>query len=306
MSYKSNYEELVSRFLDGEMSKSEISDFENQLSNNPEMQEEMQLQKDVIQGIEDVRRLELKARLDGLQVPASNAIQYVGLKVAALVSITIMLGFGAYYYFDDPVEESVDPMEIAEIKKPVEEPVIISEKPVESVEKEEPVVEEEVKTKKEKKKNKRKESSKKENEVVEEKTLAKEANTIPNPEIVKPDIALEFDNSESIDGESDGFEIDNTMDAINKAESGKVEVEMVSDKKKNFHYQFYNKKLYLHGDFSDMPYEIIEFNAEKDKFYYLYYKDQYYGLKTNQSKVTPLNAISDSELIRELELIRSK
>ena len=74
-------------------------------------------------------------------------------------------------------------------------------------------------------------------------------------------------------------------------------------RKYSFHYQFYNNKLYLYGDF-DNKYEILELNTPAGISIYMFYKDKFYELQQNQEKITPLNAIRNSALMRDLKTIR--
>ena len=96
----------------------------------------------------------------------------------------------------------------------------------------------------------------------------------------------------------------NSLANVNKLAENKVEVETVFDRKRDFHYKFYNKKLYLYGDFEKNPYEIIEYNSNSNKLYYLYYEGKFYELMNDQMKITPLAELQDDELINELELLR--
>ncbi|NJN28456.1 MAG: hypothetical protein HC819_22030 [Cyclobacteriaceae bacterium] len=85
-----------------------------------------------------------------------------------------------------------------------------------------------------------------------------------------------------------------------------VAVSTVKDKKNKFHYKFFENKLYLLGNFSDMPYEIIEVNSSKGKSYFLYYDSSYFQLNTEQLKPAPLVKIENDSLVNELKIIQMK
>ena len=310
MNKKLNIEELVERYLEGGMSDLERLNFENQLINNPAIQEEFQFQKDVVEGIKEYRKAELKARLDNIQVPSSGIYHLIGLKVAALVTITTMVGFGAYYtFFNDQSDK-------AEIQSPVainqnhsaDSEVEVPEMPTpieeESLTTEEIVVEKMDKSDKKKSDKEKKSTSKNKEEkatVQEEKQTVK---VMPSPNIVKPE-SLEGLAEDNIDHKDDSFEVSNNSFAtINKGAEEKIDVETISDGKKDFHYQFFNKKLFLYGDFDKMPYEILEYNTNKNTLYYLYYQGAFYELNSDQIKITPLKEIEDENLIKELEMLR--
>ena len=69
-------------------------------------------------------------------------------------------------------------------------------------------------------------------------------------------------------------------------------------------YRYFNNELYLHGNFSKDKYKLI--NAASQKEMYLYFDNQYYLLKQGTTKVTPLKAIADKQLISRLEILRAQ
>lgn len=302
MNTNSNIEELVSRYLEGEMSDIEKLNFENQLVNNTDLQEEFQLQKDILEGIQDYRKAELKARLDNIAVPSSGIYQYLGVKIAALVTLTTLIGFGAYFTFvaddqgpaseiavvSDAQLESIQPEALPEIPEVKSEP----EQPTTVISEQQPAL----KTQK----NVKPEAARSEKEVA----RTTEPGSIPSPNIVKPDF-VEGIAEEKIDHKGDSFDLKNNSFAnVNRLAENNVEVETIFDKKKDFHYKFYNKKLFLYGDFERNPYEIIEYISDNTKLYFLYYEGKFYELEDSQMKVTPLAEIDDVQLVKELELIR--
>lgn len=311
MSTNSNIEELVSRYLEGEMSELERLNFENRLVNNPAIQEEFQLQKDVLEGIRDYRKAELKARLNKINIPSPGITQYLGVKIAALVTITTMIGFGAYFIFVDNdkspetpvateqplvVEKDVTRKEAPEIGEPIQD----SAPQVSAEQKQGPVI----------KKAPESEVSKPEPESIQQEEEKKEVTQVPVPKVMRPDFVEDI-AEENVDHKGDSFEVNaNSLANINRLSESKVEVETVFDKKKDFHYKFYNRKLYLYGDFEQNPYEIIEYNANTvvadagNRLYFLYYEGKYYRLESGQMKVAPLVELTDDELVNELELLR--
>jgi len=308
MSYNTNYEELVGKYLDGEMSDVEKLDFENQLVNNDALKEEYQLQQKVIEEVQETRKAELKARLDNVKVPTSNFYQYVGLKTAAIITISTMIGFGAFYYFQEADQSGIaskidlNEQHIVEI-----EAHKIPEKPVPEIALEEADPTTDVLEGRKKPLSPQPSVTPEDEDSKRKENIAKSSPKIntPEPEIVRPDSDIDF--GEELEQNDEPFEsVGGASDAINKAKAEKVEVETISDKKKDFHYQFYNNKLYLYGRFDEMPYEIIEFNVDNEKLYYLFYDSTYYQLDNNQAKISPLKKLSDEDLINELDLIRSR
>ncbi len=60
--------EKIAAYVEGELSAEESAQFEQAMEANPELLREVGFQKDIVQGIQDFRKAELKARLDQLQV----------------------------------------------------------------------------------------------------------------------------------------------------------------------------------------------------------------------------------------------
>ncbi len=304
MNKNQNIEELVGKYLEGEMTDLEKINFENQLANNSNIQEEFQFQNDVIEGIRENRKAELKARLDQIPVSSSSIYQYIGLKVAALITITTMIGFGAYYtFFNERGELAKENIVTLNEATDFEVTPNLPEMPA-------PVIEEEIKSEeividKRKVEDKSGKKVKKESENDELTADTKTASdNIPSPDIVKPE-SVEVIADAKIEQKDDSFEIsNNSLNNIKDVMENKVEVETISDNKKNFHYQFYNKKLYLYGDFDKTPYEILEYNASGVKLFYLYYEGKYYELNSNQMKTTVLREIENEELVSELNQLR--
>lgn len=301
MNYNSNYEELVSKYLEGDMTDVEKQDFEHQLAKDDALKEEYQFQKDIIQEVQSIRKAELISRLNNIQVPTNYIYQYIGIKTAALVAVTVLIGLGAYYFLNNESVQSTSQVDLTKDQIVVADEESIPQMPeAETATKDQSI--EELESPSE---NLSATSSKKQTEKQEKIANAPTPTNIPKPEVSTPDVESAF-NGEEFESEEDPLDNVNSLDAVNKAESEKVEVETISDNKNGFHYQFYNNKLYLYGNFDDMPYEIIEFNADKTKLYFLYYDSTYYSLDNNQLKAAPLQELSDEELIDQLDELRTK
>ncbi|MDZ7607231.1 MAG: hypothetical protein U5K79_16985 [Cyclobacteriaceae bacterium] len=111
MSKSQSYEQLVGSYLDNEMSEKQRTDFENQLQSNPELKQEMQFQQEVINGVKNFRRLELKARLDNVPV-YTPVYQTIAFKAVAVVAITAGIGFGSYYLLNRGNESAMEKVEL--------------------------------------------------------------------------------------------------------------------------------------------------------------------------------------------------
>src|SRR5699024_6314417 len=144
------------------------------------------------------------------------------------------------------------------------------------------------------------------NKEEETKSLIKEEESEPDTEPIKVDPPTPIEDFENVDETGTTIKVpENTLaKASSEPEVTAVEIESKEDERHTFHYKFYNNKLYLYGDFKNIPYEIIELNTISGKSLYLYYKDSFYYLESNQMEVSPLQQIKDEKLIEELDSLR--
>lgn len=302
MNYNSNHEELVSKYLEGEMTDVEKHDFEQQLVKNDALKEEFQFQKDILHEVQNVRKAELKARLNNIKVPANHFYQYVGVKTAALVAITVLIGFGAYYFLSEDQVQSTSQVDLTKDRI-----VVAEEENIPQMPEPEQGISQDAPISKQDEARELAATPAEDNQVAEQEELAQapRPTNVPQPNVSTPDVEDGFGEDE-YESEEDPLDNIHSIDEMNKTESEKVEVETVPNDNKDFHYQFYNNKLYLYGNFDEMPYEIIEFNADKSKLYFLFYDSAYYSLDNNQLKAAPLQELTDEELIQQLDELRSK
>ncbi|MCG8309599.1 MAG: hypothetical protein MI975_19540 [Cytophagales bacterium] len=290
-------EELVNSYLDNELSDIDRLDFENRLLHDSELREEYNFQKDLIEGIKEVRRLELKSRLSNIPIN-TPLYQTVGFKAIAVASISAGIGFGAYYLLKED-----DNLELTVVD-------IIENKITQTDEKNIPVIPDAItpifnEESKEEKIADVVPQEKPKAGIVAKNNEVKPEPKIIQPTVIQPDVVESFED-EDIESEDIGIErqIDNFEDIKEHVEST-VEIATVKDKRNKFHYKFFENKLYLLGSFNEMPYEIIELNSSKGKSYFLYYDDCFYKLNAEQVKPTPLIKIENDSLVHELRIIQS-
>lgn len=290
-------EDLVGRYLDREMTKDEMAEFERKSEVDPAVREELDFQKEIIHSIKESRRLELKSRLSDIQPPSTPFLHSVGLKIAAIASISAIVGTGAYFYFtqDDgqftPIELSERPEStitkeriptMPEITVPEEETFTPEKGTVSEIE------------------APGKDIASKDEEQKEQKISA----PTPAPTVVRPDIAEISEESEPETGEMVEEDRLNEVGEIPEGITDQLTVETEKSRRFDFHYKFYNGKLFLLGDFTDAPYEIIELNSSSGKKYFLYYHGSYYRLSPSKVKPTPLEKLADEGVIEELQIIQ--
>lgn len=298
MSKNLTNEQLVGSYLDSEMSEIQRLEFENQLVNDSELREEYNLQKDLINGIKETRRLELKARLNNIPIN-TPLYQTIGFKSVVVASISAGIGFGAYYLLDPTDNLSLSKIDVTQNKEIIAEQETIPEMPEAII----PITDD--KKKSDKKAAKVKESEEP-SEVVALNTEkeAKQEPVVVQPNVIEPDVVEGFEED---DFSSEEITVDNQindLENVKESVESTVEISTVKDKRNKFHYKFFENKLYLLGNFNDMPYEIIELNAKSGKSYFLYYNSNFYQLETEQLKPAPLEKIENDSLVNELKIIQ--
>ena len=290
-------EEFVNSYLDNELTEIGRLDFENKLLHDSELREEYNFQKDLVNGIKESRRLELKSRLSNIPIN-TPFYQTLGFKAVAVATISAGVGIGAYYFFskDDALQlseidlnekqiTSVEERKVPEIPKSIT--------PILEVTPQEEVVQEVVIQEKPK------------SEAVAKNTETKEEPKVIQPNVIEPDVVEAF---EAEHGDIEEIATDNqvnNLDNIKENVESTVEIATVKDKRNKFHYKFFENKLYLLGSFNDMPYEIIELNTSTGKSYFLYYDNSFYKLNAEQAKPAPLVKIENDSLVNELKIIQS-
>ncbi len=281
----SNFE-LIDDYLTNRLTESERVAFEQQVASDPSLKADVELQKNILQGIKNARAAELKAMLNNIPVSSPVSMPFTGLKIAAGVIGAGILITSLYYYFQ-PEALKEAPNLSTSIQDSVQghDSVESTEKlipPAESVEEKlDPVVATpDVKTATE---------SKKEDK--------------PVSSVSKPKIDV-VDPSEDISSEKESDV--NAEISKSSVAASHIQVETDSSSKKyNFHYQFNNGKLQLFGPFDKSLYEILEIHGEGHAVF-MFYRENYYLLDENQTNVTRLAPIKDSALIKKLREFRGR
>jgi hypothetical protein len=292
-------EQLVGRYLDNEMSEIERLEFENQLLHDSDLKEEYNLQKEIIEGIKETRKLELKTRLDNLPIN-TPLYQTIGFKSLIVASISAGIGFGAYYLLSDPDELSMSEVDVTQHQELTTQNEHIPTIP-DAIE---PIIDEEKKAAASAKKEIQQPSAKNENPIVSKNNEQTKEPEIIQPNVIEPDVVEEFQEE---DFTSEEINVENQINDLEKVKENvesTVEIETVRDRKNRFHYRFFENKLFLLGNFSEMPYEIIELNTQAGKSYFLFYNGNFYRLETEQLKPSPLIKIENDSLVSELKIIQ--
>ena len=102
-----NIDNIIEKYVQGDLSLAEVKNFEQYLSRNPDIQQQVDIQKDTIESIKQKARLQMKARLSQINPKAGASLtQKIAIAAATFVTVTL-IGIGTY-------STSIDPKPIAE------------------------------------------------------------------------------------------------------------------------------------------------------------------------------------------------
>ena len=86
---------------------------------------------------------------------------------------------------------------------------------------------------------------------------------------------------------------------------GDIEVVKNNSKYTN-HYQYFNNKLFLYGDFDKNLYELLEFNSAKGKKLYIFHNNEFSQVQSGTTEITKLSPITDPQLVQDLNNQKKK
>jgi hypothetical protein len=281
----SNFE-LIDDYLANRLTGKDRETFEGQLGKDPALKSEVDLQRQIVEGIKQARAAELKAMLSQVSVGGGAQVEFSVLRIAAGVVIAGVVTAAVYYYFNPSKFPPIDNAAADVTKK---ENVIPKENQPESSIPQPNKDQDPSATTPDKR-----DDDKKKSKANDEAAPAVK----PKLDIVDPSADLEG-NEKPSDGQPALFDKQDLSPSH-------VQVEMDSSNKKyNFHYQFNDNKLMLYGSFDRSLYEVLEINSS-DHALFFYYKNNFYLLDETEEEVTKLSPIQDKELLKKLKAYRSR
>ena len=228
--------EKVAAYFENELGESEKQNLLKELETNPELKSEFNFQQQVIEGIKEARKAELKAMLNNVPIASVGTSSFSSIfKVIIGGAVTILVGSGVYWYYfssNTPSESVREPVSIEYVDKsePVNEKDILK-----TPETSDKVEDDKVKSDMKEDISNNSKVSKQESS---ETTIAK---TPKMPSAADDNFATQTLPEENLD-------IPKTVSEASVNISSKVDVEVRMKKKYNFHYQFNSGKLILYGD----------------------------------------------------------
>lgn len=296
-------QEQIDKFHSGRMGEAEMSDFKQQLESDPSLKMESDLQADIVNGLKEFRKNELKARLDAINVGPSwvEFVQQSALmKSMGGVIVASVIGTGIYFLGEK--NESIDTSNPITIEAPKYEAIEyvwdlgLETNANEDTDLDKPVA---LETSSES-------TEKSDSEPVLASTTAEvQSTTKLEVKAFKP--TFETPNVENIE-EGDQFvssELDELPESnVSAVDNDPIDVKTEVTKSTTIKYKYYDGKLFLNGDFNKAPYEILEINNTVGRSIYVYYLGNYYKVGI-ADRLTVLPQVGDKELIQELELLRA-
>jgi hypothetical protein len=291
---ETNYFRLIEAYFEGNISPAEKAMLEAKVKSDPLVKAEFDLQKNIVKGISNARKLELKSRLSAIDLPThTGLLTGSGAKWLAgtVAGVTI---FGSVLYWSlISFEENIKPVDIKanhEIEFQTEQ---LSDFPeiTENNNELEGVEIPEIKAS-----NSDINASETKEVIVEEKDITAK---------VQPQALISYEDDKLFknQNEDDLERIESKEIAHNRADKTEIEFLEAIENENNYHYRYFNSKLYLYGDFKEMPYQIIELNDRGKKQLFLSHNDEVYIIKDKTTEITELRKIQDEMLKMEIQLI---
>ena len=282
-------QDKIEAYLTGDLSEAERISVESAMSSDPSFKAEVDFQKDVIDGIKEFRKTQLKARLQNIEVSAGNGNGTL-FKYAASLFTAATLGAGILYFTSNTKSES------PEVKSPE---LTINENNTSSDISNSETTPSDLASKKDKDKKKKSNSSQNESNNTNSNTPS---NDLTKP--VEPDFNMPTENvTKTDDFNSNGVEVPNGDIAKGAVKSVKgIDEVKISDKNvKELSYQYFNNELFLYGDFNARPYELVEYNSNKSPRLFIKFDGAIYELKNNTTKQTPMKEVTDPALLDQIK-----
>ncbi len=275
--------EKVEAYFNNELNDSEKNDFLREVESNAELKSEYNFQNEVINGIKEARKAELKAMLDNVPIATVSSTASTGLyKLLVGGAATLIIGTSMWYYFNSSSQSEI-----------TNKNTIVEIAPVNKAD-----------TKIENKEQEVKEANPIELTKEAPSTTIKEEAKNDSPKVITPNIPSSDNEFANQSLPEENLEIPNDISKAPINLNSKVDVEIKLKKKYSFHYQYLQGKLVLYGSFEEGLFEVLELNKEDEVEIYLYYKSNYYYIKDKSGSIIPLKPINDKNLKGKLERLR--
>ncbi|MFC2123972.1 hypothetical protein ACFLU5_04095 [Bacteroidota bacterium] len=294
MTGNTNYKRLVEGYFEGSLSASEKADLEHQLEMDPGLKSEFDLQNAIIETIKETRRIELKSYLNNISVGWYHMIPN-SWKVAAGITLFSVSSLSAFFLLEDTFKPELNNIDLSQGTE--SEQIETDKSTIPGIPEVTITIEE---------------TGKETYKLIEEaeeipalEVTVKEVTPANVPMAVIPDMPSDFEEISNPDPMPEISEELTTFEPVTSS-SSVLNMKTINDDKHQFHYTLSEGILLLYGNFKDSPYEIMDLYSSKGVQMYLFYKNNYYNLKKNTLKISPLELVTDASLITELDVLRQK
>lgn len=300
-------EETIDSFLRGDLTGSELEEFNKALGSDPKLQQEVSFQQDIVDSIKQYRHNQLKNRLNSIEVaPLSmGAASSIYFKFAASIGIVALL-IGSFVLLTKTkkVENpSVSVLDTREAKESIQlentkagSSTLINDQQAKALSKNKSLDSKDVRST--------------------FPNASANKSDLKNSSVSSPSGEDETSTSELVPGNEETADEDMTFDSrsenfssptINNTEHSNISSSVVKVsivKEKNLAYRYFNNELFLHGNFSNSTYELFELNNKPSKQLFLYFENNYYELIQGKTRVTDLVPITDKATLLQLAQLR--
>jgi hypothetical protein len=295
-------EETIDSFLRGDLSGADLEKFNSALAADPKLQQEVSIQRDIVESLKQYRHQQLKNRLNSIEMKpvGLGTFSSTYIKLAASIGVVALLVGGYILFNKNNVSSSISTNEAekATVNSEIGESITTgaetpaSDKTIANTTTaatENTSISSETASKNPAVSDTKKSSS---NNVKGSKKST--AYTEPSDTEMNEDYAMDKVN--------DDFSIPTINDGSASISAPQIKVSIV--KEKNLGYRFFNNQLFLHGNFSNSTYELYELNNKPSKQLFLYFENNYYELIQGKTKVTDLIPITDKTTLLQLTQLR--
>lgn len=283
--------DLIEAYIENKLPEAEKNAFEKELNSDTELQKEVSLQKDIINALQEVRKAELKARLNNLPIPTGlTSLQKFGIAAVTLSAGALLtLGLLDASKTENTTIATNPSQPNKEVVNKATNSIEVQEINTESVD---VAVSEEATTSSTATENEQPLSTKS------QKTSNTKNTTNNNSPLSTPTPGMfELEDAAALEHHSTSAP-KNGLGSKEKSDAPSYNTTIEHSNKK-FMYKYDGENLTLIGDFSTKPYTVIESTSNKAVELYLSFDGKYYEIKESK-KAVDLVPIQNIALIKEL------
>ncbi|MGD1842172.1 MAG: hypothetical protein ACFB0B_14940 [Thermonemataceae bacterium] len=269
----------IEAYLQESLTATEQAAFEQALAADPQLQQVVAFQKNILEGIQQSRKAELKARLDQIVIPATPPFQ--GIKALAWGAAFLVSAVLVWFFF---IKESPVPTTPEKMLTTTEQPEVERKQS-------QPLPE------------------------VTEETLVETETEESDTDIAEENIEEEnLPSDEEVINSSNGESLQETTvlqeeTRLSEEEERPANALGTEEGSKAFNYQIYYQ---YHDDvlqlFENIQYQLVKGDIGEGRKTYLYVKDQFFELKEDATEVFNLKDthVTDKQQIEQLHRLLSK